>query len=226
MSKHKKEKSSVNEPIVEYITKRPLSEFKKEIYTALGVQDLIIYGIFSITRKKEICTFERLVAECFLLFPMVFGFKRYPNWPDSLKFDRSIRSLRQKGLIRGGIGGNYSPGEIALTEYGTKKIKELKENLYNDNFVISKKHRSKPRSIDDKLINYLKGNSLFKDYQEKSGSFNISEPELRNLLRCTLESPLRVVKQNLEYFKKLAESYNEKEIVEFLLFCEKKLIKK
>jgi len=50
----------------------------------------------------------------------------------------------------------------------------------------------------------------------------MSEPEFRNLLRCTLETPLRVLKQNLEYYKKLAEAYDEKELIDFLLLCERR----
>ena len=74
----------------------------KELYLNFSKADLIILGIYSIQKNNEVCTFERLVAECFTKFPKVFSFKRYPQWPDSLKFDRALRTLRQKGFLVGG----------------------------------------------------------------------------------------------------------------------------
>lgn len=59
-------------------------------------------------------------------------------------------------------------------------------------------------------------------YLSKPKSFSIADQEFRNLLRCTLETPDRVLKQNLGYYLKLAEEYNETEIIRFLLFCKKK----
>jgi len=50
--------------------------------------------------------------------------------------------------------------------------------------------------------------------------------ELRNLLRCTLETPLRIVKQNLIYSINLAKEFKEKELLKFLKFCQQKIFKK
>jgi len=200
-----------------------ISPYKEDVYSKIVIQDLMTFGIYSVIQKKETCTFERLVAECFLLFPKVFGLKRYPQWPDTLKFDRATRTLREKGLIMGGIGGKQSPGEITLTELGKKLAKRIEDVLNNKNPVIYRKIQkssSTVRSVDDKLIEYIRENTHFKKYIINPKSFTISEPDFRNILRCTLETPLRIVKQNIEYFKRLAESYNEKEIIDFLSFCE------
>jgi hypothetical protein len=53
----------------------------------------------------------------------------------------------------------------------------------------------------------------------------MSESEFRGLLRCTLETPERVLKQNLEYYKKVAKSYDEKQILKFLLTSESLFIR-
>lgn len=201
--------------------------YDEEVYTKLSLKELIIFGIYSVLKKGETCTFERLVAECFTNFPKVFSFKRYPQWPDSLKLDRPLRKLRAEGLIVGGAGGRYSPGEFQLTEFGEQKAKEVEDILNNRKPTISPK-KTKPagRSVDEKLLNYLKENPKFKEFVENPDSFSISESEFRNILRCTLETSERVLKQNLEYYKNVAKSFNEKEIVNFLTVCEKKFIKK
>lgn len=201
-------------------------KYKKEIYTKLNTWELILFSIYLIKKNKETCTFERLVAECFVNFPEVFSFNRYPHWPDSLKLDRPLRSLREDGLIIGGAGGKYSPGEIKLTSLGESKAKETEEILNEKKFLTTFKIKIKtPRSIDEKLIYQIKTNKIFKKFLKNKKKFDISDIEFRDILKTTLETPIRILKQNLNYYKKLAENYNEKEILEFLSICEKKFIK-
>jgi len=197
-------------------------KYDEKTYTGINTENLILVGIYLVSKGGDNCTFERLVAECFSRFPKVFAFKRYPEWPDSLKFDRPLRKLREKGLVVGSVRDYFS-----LTEFGKQKAIEVKKKLEKMSISNQKKAKvSAGRSIDDKLITYLKESKAFKDFLLDPANFSISEPEFRNLLRCTLETPLRVLKQNLEYYKKLAQSYNEKQLLNFLLICEKRFIKR
>jgi len=196
--------------------------YDEKIYKNVGLENLILYGIYLTSEGGENCTFEKLVAECFSQFPKVFAFKRYPEWPDSLKFDRPLRKLREKGMIVGNIKDFFS-----LTEFGKQKVIEIENTLKKVNVIFHKKRKdSQERSIDDRLIAYLKDSDSFKKYINDPSNFSISEPEFRKLLRCTLETPLRVIKQNLKYYKKLANSYKEEELFNFLLSCEKQFIRR
>ena len=196
--------------------------YDDKIYTSVGLENLILYGIYLTSERGENCTFEKLVAECFSQFPKVFAFKRYPEWPDSLKFDRPLRKLREKGMIVGTIKDTFS-----LTKFGKQKTIEIENILKKvNNFFYKKRKDSQERSIDDRLIAYIKDSDSFKKYINNPSNFTISEPEFRKLLRCTLETPLRVIKQNLEYYKKLANSYKEEELFNFLLSCEKQFIRR
>lgn len=196
-----------------------------EHYLNFSNTDLITFAIYSILKNKETCTFERLVAECFTKFPKVFSFKRYPQWPDSLKFDRPLRTLRAKGILVGGAGGTYSPGEFQLTEFGIEKAKSIEKALSSGSFSGKKnKKEERPRSVDEKAIKYLKENLLYKKYINNPIDFSATESELRSMLRCTLETPKRIIKQNLIYYKNVAKSYNEVQILNFLELCEKKLL--
>ncbi len=47
--------------------------------------------------------------------------------------------------------------------------------------------------------------------------------ELKNLLHCTLETPLRIVKQNFSYSVNLAKEFKEKDLYRFLKVCQDKL---
>lgn len=81
-----------------------------------SVNDLILFCVHSIVSNSEQCSFERLVKECFTLFPETLMFPRYPVWPDSRKLDRPLRALRNEKLI---IGDPKS--YFILTKLGEEK---------------------------------------------------------------------------------------------------------
>jgi len=101
------------------IPKEKISFFEKK-----SINDLIIFALFSATRNNEKCTFEQLLKECFLLFPNTFSFPRYPQWPDSRKLDRPLRTLRSQKLIKGS-----SKTYFCLTAKGKKKAQEIAQFL-------------------------------------------------------------------------------------------------
>jgi len=94
--------------------------FDEESYKNRSINNLILFSIYSVIENKEKCTFERLVKECFTLFPKTFSFSKYSQWPDSRKLDRPLRSLRRKGLILGGPKTAFS-----LTKSGKKIVEEI-----------------------------------------------------------------------------------------------------
>jgi len=82
----------------------------------ISVNDLLLFSIHSVVLSNEKCSFDRLVKECFTLFPDTIKFLRYPIWPDSRKLDRPLRALRKGKLI---IGDPKS--FFMLTEEGSKR---------------------------------------------------------------------------------------------------------
>lgn len=86
----------------------------------LSVSDLILLSIYCVISKREICDFERLIKECFKLFPDTFCFAKYPKWPDSRKLDRSLRLLRNKKLLTGSPQTFFD-----LTKLGRKSAEEI-----------------------------------------------------------------------------------------------------
>ena len=81
-----------------------------------SVNDLILFCIHSIALNSEQCSFERLIKECFTLFPETLKFERYPIWPDSRKLDRPLRAIRKEKLIIGDPKTYF-----ILTETGEQK---------------------------------------------------------------------------------------------------------
>jgi len=94
--------------------------FNQEISKEISISELILFTIYSVTSNKEKCDFERLIKECFTLFPETFSFSKYPQWPDSRKLDRPLRLLRQRKLIKGDPKTYFS-----LTKTGQKIAIEI-----------------------------------------------------------------------------------------------------
>ena len=97
--------------------------FDQDLYQNIKINDLILFCIFLIAEKREKCTFERLIEECFALFPRAFSFSSISKWPDSRKLDRPLRDLRKKKLIEG------NPNLFCLTKLGRKMIERISKNF-------------------------------------------------------------------------------------------------
>src|SRR5271166_4857658 len=89
-----------------------------------SVNDLLLFCIHSIISNSEQCSFDRLVKECFTLFPDTLRFTRYPIWPDSRKLDRPLRALRIEKLIIGD-----SKTYFMLTKSGEEKAATVAKML-------------------------------------------------------------------------------------------------
>lgn len=194
--------------------------YEDEIYRSIPTMDLLVFGIGSIINGGGKSTFEKIIEECFNLFPKSFGFSRHPEWPDSLKFDRTLRTLREKGLVVGSPNTFYS-----FTKFGEKIAKKTAQNLKTG---LSKRTiTEKPkRDAEINWVRNLQKSEVFQRFLKGEKSFIINDMELRSLLHCTLETPLRIVKQNLSYSINLAEEFKERDLLKFLKLCQKKLTKK
>ena len=97
---------------------------KPEKILNFSVNDLILFCVHSVALSSEQCSFERLVKECFTLFPDTLSFTRYPIWPDSRKLDRPLRALRNEKLIIGDPKTYF-----LLTPAGEKRAAEITKVL-------------------------------------------------------------------------------------------------
>ncbi len=89
-----------------------------------SISDLILFSISAIISSNEVCSFDRLIKECFVIFPAVFGFNRYPLWPDARKLDRPLRALRRQGLITGDPKISF-----LITKTGKEKAEQIQKLL-------------------------------------------------------------------------------------------------
>ena len=101
----------------------------EELYKKIPISNLILFGVFSV--KKDKCTFEELVKECFRHFPKAFSFNTISKWPDSRKLDRPLRFLRKKKLISGDPTTYFF-----LTKSGKKIAEEVSKTFRQEKLKI------------------------------------------------------------------------------------------
>jgi hypothetical protein len=98
--------------------------YNEEIYIKIPINHLIIFSMYSVLETNKKCSFERLIQECFNLFPKTFSFSQHPQWPDSRKLDRPLRLLRNKKLIIGDPKTSFF-----LTKIGRNLAEEISKNF-------------------------------------------------------------------------------------------------
>lgn len=192
-------------------------QFDESIYTSKSLTKLTIFAIREIADNGEECAYERIVKECFTLFPKRFGFRRYPEWPDGSRIKIEILRCRDKGWITGNEKNGYQ-----ITSSGRRAAQEVLEELQETK--VRKPQKKPPRERGETIINFLKESEPFKRFEQNKEDFNISEEEFRRLLVATFETPPRVLKQNLNYCLDVCGEYGEKELFEFLKECEREKI--
>lgn len=188
--------------------------FDESIYSSVSLTKLTIFAISKIVENGEECAYERVVNECFTLFPKRFSFQRYPEWPDGARLKIEILRCRDNGWVT----GNEKSG-FQITSLGGRVAEEVLKELQQG--PARKLRATQTRDRGDTIISYLKKSEPYKRYQENKETFAISEEEFRRLLVSTFETPHRVLKQNLNFCSDVCEQYGERQLVEFLKECEK-----
>ncbi|MGH8103276.1 MAG: hypothetical protein ACREJQ_02005, partial [bacterium] len=94
-------------------------------YMAISLDELVLYAVDKILQAGEESTFERLVFECFTLFPRKFGFQRFPQWPDYARVNKTwLRCRTDKGWIKGNVKLGFE-----MTDKGHMVLKKVQRKL-------------------------------------------------------------------------------------------------
>ena len=186
--------------------------FDESIYTEVSLTKLTIFAISKIDEGGEECAYERVVKECFSLFPKRFSFQRYPEWPDGTRVKIEILRCRNKGWVT----GNEKKG-FKVTAMGRRVADEVLKELQQG--PAKKLRPTQTRDRGDTIVSYLKKSESYRRYQENKENFIITEEEFRRLIVSTFETPPKALEQNFNYCFDLCREYGEKELCNFLEKC-------
>lgn len=196
-------------------TKKTDRAFPEEVYENIDLDSLVTYAVWSIEQKGEACTFERLVEECYTLFPKKFSLFGYPQWPDAARINKSwLRCRTDKGLIRGTVKTGFR-----LTPIGESSVVSTAENLQGTKTLPRRRRTQKSRSIAEAMLARVHSHHLFRRYLEDGGDFKLTRDELRHLLMTTGMARNDVVLANLQKLRGAAEKAKDHQVLDFIAAC-------
>ncbi len=195
--------------------KKSKSPFPEEVYESIDLDSLVTYAVWSTEQKGEACTFERLVEECFTLFPKKFSLFGYPHWPDSARVNKSwLRCRTDKGLIKGTVKTGFR-----LTPLGEKSVLLTVKALEGAVTLPKRKPTQRSRSIGEAMLARVHNHHLFRRYLQDGDDFTVSRDELRHLLMTTGMARNDVVLANLEKLTAAAEKADDQRVLDFIAAC-------
>jgi hypothetical protein len=184
--------------------------------SAPSLDELLIYAVQGVLEAGEECTFERLVYECFTRFPESFGFRRYPQWPDSARVNKGwLRCRTDRGWLIGSVQEGFR-----LTSTGEQVAKAVSRQLeHGVALKPSPVGGTRTRERYESLIRNIRRDSVFLRFSAGRHDFEVTEMEFRRLLGATMETPRRILRQSLDAFKTAARTYGDDELLNFLETC-------
>ena len=186
--------------------------------TLPSLDELLVYAASRIIEEGEDCTFERLVFECFTLFPQSFSLKRYPQWPDSARMNKAwLRARTDRGWLVGSVQEGFR-----LSEAGLRIAKRVARQVEGLEPLPSRPSGGRSRERFEALIRVIRKDSLFREF-EKSSRVTVTEMDFRRMLGATMETPPRILRQNLSAYLNAAVTYGDSEVEKFLRACEDKM---
>lgn len=183
-----------------------------------SIDKLVVHCVYRILSRGEECTFERLVAECFTLYPREFCLRGYEHWPDSVRVNKAwLRCRTDRGWITGSVKDGFR-----LTPEGEKVALKIESDLgAGSHTELSRDTRasSAASSRAEGLVATIRQTSAFARYKKEPHACKLTEMELRSLLGATMETPPRVLRETINAYRNAANEVGDNEVSEFLSFC-------
>src|SRR3990172_4604785 len=125
--------------------------------SGLSLDDLLLLAAVDLEQSGQPLTFERLVAQCFELYPSRFALRGYPQWPDSNVVNKTwLRARTDKGWLVGSVRQGFR-----LTPEGRRHAERLENGAVG--------RRPKPsldrRTREGRLLEAMRGTTAFKLFQ-------------------------------------------------------------
>jgi len=191
----------------------PLGEDK---YNHINNDRLVVYVVNYLEENNVEPTFEKIVMAAFKLFPKRFSLLGFPEHPDAKTVYYPIMhcSYKKKGWLSGNMQSAFH-----LTSKGKDVLNEALAVL-SGKMPISKTQPTLPLRKVRYFLELLESSSAFQKYTTGSTD-DISEMEIRIMLRTRKDTPSEVLKQNLNKYVEYASIADRPKAVEFLEYIRK-----
>jgi hypothetical protein len=191
----------------------PLGESQ---YNRIDNDRLILYVVNYLEKNKVEPTFEKIVIAAYKLFPKRFSLLGFPEHPDAKTVYYPVMhcSYKKKGWLSGNMQSAFH-----LTSKGREVLNEVLAAL-SGKISISKTLSALPPRKEKFFLDLLESSSAFQKYNA-GRSDDISEMEIRIMLRTRTDTPCEILKENLKKFLEYANIADRQKLVEFLEYIRK-----
>jgi hypothetical protein len=189
--------------------------YPASVYEKISLDDLVVVALGSIMRKGEPATFERMVAECFHLFPGRFSLLGYPEWPNAAIVNKAwLRCRTDKGLLAGTVAEGFRLTDKGRTvEEAT--LRRLARKPADEEDPSAHVKRGNRQTAEGRVVMRIEQSAAYKKYQ-KSNVESVTEFDLVDLLFCSMESDPAVLTRNYEALRNAVKIYQREDLLEFL----------
>ena len=195
------------------VTGLPASEFGAGAYEDIGYDELLTYAVHRLAERGEEATFERIVAECFKLFPLRFQLRGYPQWPDSARVNKSwLRCRTDKGLLVGRVKEGFR-----LTAKGSRVAALVEARLGGTRKPQKRRSPVDASTKEEGLVAQLEQSTAFTSYMRTGDLTDVSEYDFRDALVCTMDTLPSVLSANLRQFEEAAKALSRRDVLDFLM---------
>lgn len=210
-----------------------LKTYKSEQYSSgVPIAKLVAVAMWHMDEKKIPTNFENVVVSIQKLFPGKFSLLNYPQIPDTMRIDNTLRLDAQNHAHY--IKGNRKKGYM-LTGLGKMTAEETVEQLLTGTNSSRRVTIGKNRKQETRIISEVENSIAFEKFSTKQYS-SINKFEICDVLHGTLETNSDDLERNLETiigYAQLIKPIKEYEklatnVLEFLKYIEdnwEKLVK-
>lgn len=184
----------------------------EETYHNLDIDRLIVYAMVYLEKKDIQLTLENIVVGAYKLFPYKFSLFGFPEYPDCARVEKSL--WRSRGKERQWLGGKTRQG-YSLTRRSYMIAEEVSKDLSNEKEIQIIVKESTHLRRWEKIVKELEKSSAYEKFKNKRGD-SITESEFCYVLQATLDSPKKILNENLVTLKMIAQDLNYQEVGDFL----------
>ena len=171
-----------------------LKPYLPEQYSSgVTIAKLSAVAIYHMNEKNIPTNFENVVVSLQKLFPGKFSLLRYPDIPDTMRIDNTLRLDAQNHAQY--IKGNRRKG-YQLTGLGKSAAEETIELLQSGISPSSKPRVAKFRKQETQLVSDIVNSSAFEKFSTKQFTL-INKFEICDVLHGTLETSRKDLQRNL-----------------------------
>lgn len=200
--------------------------YSEEAYLQLGQDDLLVAALASVETTSGRVTFERLVVQCFNMFPKKFELEGYPEWPNASVVNKAwLRCRTDKKLISGSVaeGLRLTPKGIMVADKVLQRLKMPAQPGGVDTTITKKGSK---QTATGRVVRHVEASKAYRLYSQSRSLDQVSEHDMCELLYGMYESDSETLQTNLAVIKGHVEQFGRQDLRAFLDLIERHFVKR